>query len=61
LNSKFRHRRGDPFDETIFASIYGASTICHFGLGFIMQFGRLPMSRNRALSDRMLELFEHAQ
>ena len=61
LHSKFRHRCGDPFNETIFASINSVSKICDFGLGFIMQLGRLAVSRHPALADRMLELFEHAQ
>jgi hypothetical protein len=57
----FRHRRGDPFNQTIFASIYSGSKSCHFGLGFIMQLGRLAVSRDPALDDRTLELFEHVQ
>jgi hypothetical protein len=37
------------------------SKICDFGLGFIVQLGRLAVSRHPVLADRMLELFEHAQ
>ena len=61
LRSKFRHRCGDPLDKAIFASINSVSKICDFGLGFIMQLGRLAVSRHPALADRMLELFEPAQ
>ncbi len=57
----FRHRRGDPFNQTIFASIYSVSKSCHFGLGFIMQLGRLAVTRHPALADGTLELFGHAQ